>query len=312
MFLLLAALPALFWDGAPDSAPALRDAGIHQIVVATRSGASGRLEEASRIITVDDGGSCRAHGQAAGSRGELSHQRGYSATNAPRLTRNGWRFIRQASGRFYYEAPGKPAALAAAEAFSYGANAMIHTDSAGLKPLAEMLAFLRSIPDEALPPVADIGYIDDGSAASGEVMNLMVRDNLLFHVERSPRPDRRLKLNVKLGSKEYPLEDAKNPSHHRSLGARQPDGRQTLRPRLRQPGGGGQTHGLGQSGPASSVELRGGGPQGGRDSRARLGSNTRSISYALVTRHRASNSSTTLSMPKPPEFTLPGIEVPMR
>ena len=112
-------------------------------------------------------------------------------------------------GRFYYDVTGKQAALAAAEAFCYGANAMIRTDAAGLKPLAEMLDFLRTIAGEPLPPVADIGYIDDGSSVSGEVMNLMVRDNLLFQLVTSP--DRRLKLNVKLGTKEYPLADAKNP-----------------------------------------------------------------------------------------------------
>ena len=56
-------------------------------------------------------------------------------------------------------------------------------------------------------PTSDI--IDDGSAASGEVMNLMVRDNLLFRLVSAP--DRRLKVNVKLGTKEYPMEDAKNP-----------------------------------------------------------------------------------------------------
>ena len=57
--------------------------------------------------------------------------------------------------------------------------------------------------------MADIGYIDDGSAASGEVMNLMVRGNLLFRLVSAP--DRGLKVNVKLGTKEYPAEDAKNP-----------------------------------------------------------------------------------------------------
>jgi hypothetical protein len=40
-------------------------------------------------------------------------------------------------------------------------------------------------------------------------MNLMIRGNLLFRLV--PAPDRRLKVNVKLGAKEYPIEDAKNP-----------------------------------------------------------------------------------------------------
>jgi hypothetical protein len=60
-----------------------------------------------------------------------------------------------------------------------------------------------------MPPVADIGFIDDGTPAAGEVMNLMVRDNLLFRIV--PAPDPKVKINVRLGSKEYPAEEAKNP-----------------------------------------------------------------------------------------------------
>src|SRR5262249_33974557 len=107
-------------------------------------------------------------------------------------------------------APGKQSALAAAEAWCYGADALIGTDVEGLKPLAQMLEFLRAHNDDPMPPVADIGFIDDGSPAAGEVMNLLVRNNLLFRVV--PAADRALKLNVRLGTKEYPLEDAKNPT----------------------------------------------------------------------------------------------------
>src|SRR5262249_6745712 len=132
-----------------------------------------------------------------------------SASRAPWLMGNGWRFLRRPQGRFYYDVAGRQSALAAAEAFCYGVNVMIRADSAGLKPLAEILDFLRGLPGDALPPVADIGFIDDGSAVSGEVMNMMTRNNLLFRIVGAPDP--RLKLNVKLGTKEYPLEEAKNP-----------------------------------------------------------------------------------------------------
>ena len=204
MLLLLAALPTLFWDGATDTAPALRDAGIHQIQVpAARlvswKGATGITAEAADLQ-----GALKVMGPSVNYRMDEA-----SATRAPWVVANGWRFIRRPQGRFYYDVTGKQAALAAAEAFCYGANAMIRTDAAGLKPLAEMLDFLRTIAGEPLPPVADIGYIDDGSSVSGEVMNLLVRDNLLFQLVTAP--DRRLKLNVKLGTKEYPLADAKNP-----------------------------------------------------------------------------------------------------
>lgn len=203
MLLLLAALPALFWDGAADTAPALRDAGIKQILV-----------PAARMASWKSVGFAAEAADLAGAVKLLAPTVNYrmnvaSATNAPWIMANGWRFIRRPQGRFYYDVTGKQAALAAAEAFCYGANAMIRTDAAGLKPLAEMLEFLGTIAGETLPPVADIGYIDDGSAVSGEVMNLLVRNNLLFQLVASP--DRRLKVNVKLGTKEYSMADAKNP-----------------------------------------------------------------------------------------------------
>jgi hypothetical protein len=204
MLLVLATLPALFWDGAPDTAPALREAGIQQILVPAARLASWKSVPEITAEGADPQNAVKVIPPTVNYRMNEA-----SATNAPWIVANGWRFIRRPDGRFYYDVTGRQAALAAAEAFCYGANAMIHTDAAGLKPLAGMLAFLRTITGEPLPPVADIGYIDDGSGASGEVMNLLVRDNLLFQLVAAP--DRRLKLNVKLGTKEYPLEHAKNP-----------------------------------------------------------------------------------------------------
>jgi hypothetical protein len=204
MLLLLAALPTLFWEGAADTAPTLRDTGIHQILVPAARLASWKDAIGIAAESADLQGAVKVLAPLVNYRMDEA-----SATRAPWVVANGWRFIRRPQGRFYYDVTGKQAALAAAEAFCYGANAMIRTDAAGLKPLAEMLDFLRTIEGEPLPPVADIGYIDDGSSTSGEVMNLLVRDNLLFRLV--PSPDRRLKLNVKLGAKEYPLADAKNP-----------------------------------------------------------------------------------------------------
>jgi hypothetical protein len=204
MLLLLAALPSLFWDGPADTAPALRDAGIKQMLVPSERLAAWKSVEG---ITAEKAG-------LEGATKLLTPTVNYrmneaSATNAPWIMANGWKVIRRPDGRYYYDVTGKAAALAAAEAFCYGANAMIRSDAAGLKPLAEMLDFLRTIGGESLAPVADIGYMDDGSAMSGEVMNLMVRDNLLFRLV--PAPDKNLKVNVKLGTKEFPQEEAKNP-----------------------------------------------------------------------------------------------------
>ena len=58
--------------------------------------------------------------------------------------------------------------------------------------------------------MANIGVIDDGSDRTGELMNLLSRRNLLYKIVTEPDPH--LDLNVRLGSKEYPKEDAANPA----------------------------------------------------------------------------------------------------
>jgi hypothetical protein len=206
MLLLLAAVPVLFWDGAADTAAALRDAGVKQLLVPAARLASWKGVDGITAAVADPQDAVKLLAPTVNYRMNEA-----SATTSPWIVANGWKVIRRPQGRYYYDVPGRPAALAAAEAFCYGANAMIRTDADGLKPLAGMLDFLRTIAADAMPPVADIGFIDDGSAASGEVMNMMVRNNLLFRLVTAP--DRNLKVNVKLGSKEYPLEDAKNPGN---------------------------------------------------------------------------------------------------
>lgn len=204
MLLLLAAVPALFWDAAPDTAPALQDAGIKAILVPASRLAAWKQVAGISASPADPQGAVKLLAPNVNYRMNEA-----SATTAPWIVANGWKMIRRPQGRYYYDVPARQAPLAAAEAFCYGVDAMIRTDTDGLKPLAAMLDFLKSLGTESLPPVADIGFLDDGSAASGEVMNLMVRSNLLFRPVSAPDP--KLKINVKLGTREYPLEDAKNP-----------------------------------------------------------------------------------------------------
>jgi len=133
-----------------------------------------------------------------------------SATRAPWVNSNGWRFLREPSGNFYYEAPGGAASLAAAEAFAYEVHAAIHTDDKGVAELGKMLSFLHRVGGEDLPALVNIGFIDDGSKDSGEFMNLLVRRNLLFRVVKQADP--KIDLNVQIGSPEYPRSEAGNPS----------------------------------------------------------------------------------------------------
>jgi hypothetical protein len=106
--------------------------------------------------------------------------------------------------------PAGKAALAAAEAFAYGGDAVLTIDSADLAAAGAMLKFLEGLPAADLPPVADIAVVDDGSAVTGEVMNLLARRNLLFQIARAPASP--LPLTIAIGSSEYPVSEAADPS----------------------------------------------------------------------------------------------------
>ena len=133
-----------------------------------------------------------------------------SATTSPWIDANGWRILRAPGKRYYYDVKGTGAALAAAEAFAYGANAVVHTDENGIPAFNRMLEFLHDIPDADLPTMANLGVVDDGSQEAGELMNLLSRRNLLYKIVTAP--DAHLDLNIRLGSKEYPKSEAADPS----------------------------------------------------------------------------------------------------
>src|SRR5215472_3195510 len=69
-----------------------------------------------------------------------------SATRSPWIDSNGWRILRSPGQRFFYKVNGQSAALAAAEAFTYGAGALISTDEPGKLAFGKMLEFLKSVP----------------------------------------------------------------------------------------------------------------------------------------------------------------------
>jgi hypothetical protein len=205
MFLLLAVtLPSLFWPGATDTAAALRQAGITRIAVPASQVESWKSVPGISVEAADLKSAVKLPAP-----GITFHMNVASASRVPWVDSNGWRFMRQPDAQFVYDVKGNTAALAAAEAFCYGANAMVQTDNSGLAPLADMQKFLGAVGQGEGPEIADIGFIDDGSATDAEVMNLLVRDNILFRIVRSPNPN--LKLTVQIGSKEYPINDAKNP-----------------------------------------------------------------------------------------------------
>jgi hypothetical protein len=133
-----------------------------------------------------------------------------SPTRSPWIVANGWRFTRKPLGKYRYDVPAGKAVLAAAEAFAYGADAVLKIDPADAARLGAMLTALEGLPAADLPPLADLGVVDDGSPITGEVMNLLARRNLLYEVVKAPSA--RLRLNIVMGSREFPVEDAADPS----------------------------------------------------------------------------------------------------
>lgn len=202
-------LPLVYWGQGIETTAVLKQAGIEQIAVPDQletwrkagfnviAVSQQELEQREKLFVPRTAG-----------RADVA-----SATRRPWIDSNGWRFVRKPAGKFYYDLTEKGAgraALAAAEAFAYQADAILKIDPADLAATGKMLAFLRTLPSASFAPVADIGLIDDGSPATGEVMNLLTRRNLLFRLVPAASPQ--FRVNIKLGSKEYPMTEASDPS----------------------------------------------------------------------------------------------------
>ncbi|MCG3160315.1 MAG: hypothetical protein JMDDDDMK_01384 [Acidobacteria bacterium] len=199
--------PLIYWPGGIETAEALKRAGIEQIAAPPDKAAAWR-KAGFKVVALS---------QAALARREklltprlAGRTNVASATRRPWIDSNGWRFVRNPAGKFYYELPQGKAAMAMAEAFVYKADAILKIDPADAAEAGAMLAFIKNLPGADYPPIADIGVIDDGSPEMGEVMNLLTRRNLLF--KKVAAPSAQLRVNIKLGSKEYPTSDAANPS----------------------------------------------------------------------------------------------------
>lgn len=202
-FLLLAALlPGLYWDQGQQTASKVKEAGIDQVYVpGDQQAAWAKLGFTAKSFDT-------AHAEKLTTPGVEYRMDVASATRVPWLDANGWRFLRDSSKSYYYDVPAEKAALAAAEAYSYGAKAVVRT-TGDLAKLAAMLKFLQGLGDPQSTVLANIGIVDDGSEMTGEVLNLMARRNLLYRVVQSPDP--KLDLHIQIGSKEYPKPEAEDP-----------------------------------------------------------------------------------------------------
>jgi hypothetical protein len=196
-------LPTLFWDRPVETADTLRKAGIERVCVPAGQ------EQAWRKLGFSATAFDRAGAVQTVAPTVEYHMDVASATRVPWVDANGWRFEREPGRSFFYDAPAGSAALAAAEAFAYGGEAAIRAAPEDLAPFARMLKFLGSIDQPRLPVLANIGAMDDGSDTMAEVLNLLARHNLLFHV--IPAADPNYDLNVRLGAPGYSKEAAANP-----------------------------------------------------------------------------------------------------
>jgi hypothetical protein len=202
-FLLAVLLPALFWDQPADTAETLRKAGIERLYVPADQVAAWK-KSGFTALPFDRANATKAAAPAVEYRMDVA-----SATRIPWVNANGWRFARDPARSYFYDAPKGSAVLAAAEAYAYGVDAAVRAAPDDLEAFARMLKFLAEIDQPRLPVKANIGVIDDGSAAMGEVLNLMARHNLLFRV--IPAPDPKYDLNIQVGAGEYTKENMADP-----------------------------------------------------------------------------------------------------
>jgi hypothetical protein len=205
--LLLAALPLVYWTHGIDAAPSLEQAGIERVAVPANEAAAWQQAGFSVVAT-----SARelAERTTLPVPGLLPRANRASPTQSPWITANGWRFRRSPDAEYVYELPAGRALLAAAESATYGVDALLQIDAADVEAVGRLLAFLKQLPEAPLPTVSDFGLVDDGTPLVGEVINLLTRRNLLFELLRAP--SERFRLNVKVGSREYPTRDAVDPS----------------------------------------------------------------------------------------------------
>jgi hypothetical protein len=131
------------------------------------------------------------------------------ATNIPWIDSNGWRFARGVRKARYATLPPGSAPLAAAEAFVFEVDAILNPDPKDVEELGRMLRFLKALEQPPMPPLVNVGVIDDGSPVMGEVLNLLTRRNLLYKVVQ--KPDRAVDVNVQLDTPDFPKDAAANP-----------------------------------------------------------------------------------------------------
>jgi hypothetical protein len=210
VLLLVATLPCVYWTQGIETRATLEAAGIKRICVAPD-----RVEgwRAAGFLVTPITETELAAREALPTPGVTPRPGVASPTRSPWIVASGWRFGRPPATKYVYDVPAAKGPLALAEAHAHGADAVVKldsTDAAALEAVGKMLMFLEGLPEADLAAVADFAVVDDGSALTGEVMNLLARRNLLFDIVKSPAA--RFRINIAIGSAAYPREEAADPS----------------------------------------------------------------------------------------------------
>jgi hypothetical protein len=199
ILLLLSILPALLWDESPTTAPELQKAGIQRIAVTgdagrwSGSGIEAVQVDAAKMVRLDPPGVDYKAGVAG-------------ATAAPWINSNLWRMIRDRDRMFLYDAVSP---LAMAEGYAGGARTYFRVKRENLEDFAAPYRTLEELDGPPLPDRTNFDLVDDRSPEIEEIMNLLVRRNLLFEpVTTAAAKDR---MQVKIGSADYPKAAAEDP-----------------------------------------------------------------------------------------------------
>lgn len=116
-----------------------------------------------------------------------------TATSAPWIDSNLWRYRRKPGAKYLVDVKGKPAAaLAVAEGFVAGVNLAVDATPDQKADYDRMSAFLKTIPAGPTQPWTNFTVSDDGSFQTGEVMNLLSRRNLLYKIVPAAKADFKL------------------------------------------------------------------------------------------------------------------------
>jgi hypothetical protein len=203
------ALPCLVWTRAPaDTSAALKEAGVTRVCVAPELVTAWQAAGFEAVPLAETDLTSRRKLSTPG----IDHRVDLvSATRSPWIAANGWRVLRNPQRPYRYAVRPDAAALAAAEAFVYGADAAVSIDPPDVAGFGRMSSFLRELaPARQYEPLADFGVVDDGTEAMGEVLNLLVRRNLLFELVDAPVS--RYRVNVVVGPSGFSRNDIAEPS----------------------------------------------------------------------------------------------------